>query len=307
MKTFLCALLLLCFTHLGAQTLTGSWFGRADVLLQGSHNNYLAELTLKQKGREVTGIMGYYFKNSYQSFFVRGTYNSTTRLLEFKQVPIMYFRSSAAKPSVDCFMTFEAVLTSSKLKSNLKGYFLRDERYRYTCPDLTINFTKDINATNPDSIIKEGVAAQRIWRPMEEEVVVTPELIIEKKKIEPSTLELAFQQRKPLPVKEILVESDSLRLTFYDNGDIDGDTISVFYNKVPVLTHQALTAQGVNLYVGLDTTVELNELSIFAESLGNIPPNTALVIINDGINRFELFSTSDFKLNGTVYIRRKRR
>ena len=143
MKIFFCVLFFITSTHLGAQTLTGSWFGRADVLLQGSHNNYLAELTLKQKGREVTGIMGYYFKNSYQSFYVTGIYNSSTRYVEFKKVPIMYFRSSSAKPSVDCIMTFEAVLTTSKLKSNLKGYFLRDERYRYTCPDLTINFHQE--------------------------------------------------------------------------------------------------------------------------------------------------------------------
>ncbi len=291
---------------LAAQNVTGSWFGRADVLLEGSHNNYLAELTLKQKGRVVEGIMGYYFKNSYQSFFVRGTYNSKTRYVELKNVPIMYFRNSSSKPTVDCLMDFEAQLVISKLKTNLKGYFLRDPQYRYTCPDLSINFTKDIAEDNPDSILREGISAQRIWKPMAEETVITPELVIEKKKIEPDAIQLAFEKRKPLKLKEILVESDSLRMTFYDNGTIDGDTIPVFYNKVAVLTKQPLSVQGINLYVGLDPNVEVNELSVFAESLGTIPPNTALVIIEDGVNRFELFSTSDFARNGTVYIRRKR-
>lgn len=289
-----------------AQKINGSWYGRADVLLEGSHNNYLAELTLKQKGSEVQGIMGYYFKNSYQSFFVRGRYNSKTRLIELKNVPIMYFRASMAKPTVDCRMDFEATLVNSQQKTYLKGYFLRDPQYKYTCPDLSINFTKNLSEDNPDSVLREGIAAQRIWKPAEEEAVVTPEFIAEKKKIEPSALQLAFEKRKPLVIRELLVESDSLRMTFYDNGTIDGDTISVFFNKVPVLTGRGLSVQGINLYVGLDPNVDLNELSVFAESLGSIPPNTALVIVEDGINRFELFSTADFARNGTVYIRRKK-
>ncbi|WP_336514618.1 hypothetical protein [Pollutibacter soli] len=304
-STITLTLILLTFT-VSAQKIDGSWYGRADVLLEGSHNNYLAELTIKQKGSEVQGIMGYYFKNSYQSFFVRGRYNPKTRLIELKNVPIMYFRTSMAKATVDCRMDFEATLVSSQQRTYLKGYFLRDPQYKYTCPDLSINFTKDLDEKNPDSVLRDGIAAQRIWKPAEEEPVVTPEFIVEQKKIEPTPLQLAFEKRKPLVIKELQVESDSLRMTFYDNGTIDGDTISVFFNKVPVLTSRGLSVQGINLYVGLDPNVELNELSVFAESLGTIPPNTALVIIEDGINRFELFSTADFARNGTVYIRRKK-
>ena len=54
-----------------AQTVTGSWYGKADVVLDGNHNNYLTELILKQKGNDVEGVFGYYFKDSYQTFFIR--------------------------------------------------------------------------------------------------------------------------------------------------------------------------------------------------------------------------------------------
>lgn len=287
-----------------AQSVNGSWYGKAEVILEGNHNNYLTELNLKQKGNAVEGIMGYYFKNQYQSFFVRGKYNSKTRLLLIEDVPIVYFRSNDTKPSVNCTMNFEAILTVSKIKSNLKGFFIRSAKYKYTCPDLNLLFTRD-EKENTDSVLKEAVAIQRNWQPSPQELVVTPEVIaVIKKEPPPPELE-KFDERKPYLVNDIFVDSDSLRISLYDNGDIDGDTISVFYNKLPIVQHQLLTAQGTNFYLQLDKLTKVHEISMFAENLGTIPPNTALMIIHDGTNRYEIFLTSSYTLNGTVRIRRR--
>ncbi len=287
-----------------AQSVDGSWYGKAEIILEGNHNNYLTELNLKQKGSSVEGIMGYYFKNQYQSFFVRGKYNAKTRLLVIDDVPIVYFRSNDAKPTVNCTMDFEAILTASKIKSNLRGYFIRTEKYKYTCPDLNLLFTKD-EKENTDSILKEAVAITRKWEPSAEDVVVTPEVIAVKRSDPPPPELEKFEERKPYLVNDIMVESDSLRISLYDNGDIDGDTISVFYNKVPIVQHQLLNAQGTNFYLQLDKTTKVHELSMFAENLGSIPPNTALMIIHDGATRYEIFLTSSYTLNGTVRIRRR--
>ena len=138
-----------------------------------------------------------------------------------------------------------------------------------------------------------------------EEVVVTPEKVVEvKAAVVPDDVK-AFNERKTFLVNEIPIESDSIRLTFYDNGDIDGDSISVYYNKVPVLSKQALSAQGINLYLKLDPQTRVHEFSMFAENLGSIPPNTALMVIHDGNNRHEVFMTSSLSLNATVILRRK--
>ncbi|MDX2045171.1 MAG: hypothetical protein SFU87_00200 [Chitinophagaceae bacterium] len=288
-----------------SQTVTGNWYGHADVILGGTHNNYLTELVLKQKGNEVEGVMGYYFRNSYQSFIVRGKYNPKTRYLEIKNIPIVYFRSNS-KMTVDCVMDFEATLTVSKIKSNLRGYFMRDPRYRYTCPDLTVLFTLDPKEVNQDSAIKTATASHVIWKPAAEDVVVTVDAIpVIKENTTPEEIQ-PFEQRKTFIINEIEVESDSVRVTLYDNGDIDGDMVSVFYNKLPVLNKQVLSAQGTNLYLQLDPSKNINEISLFAENLGNIPPNTALMIVNDGAKRYELFMTSDLKMNGTVRIKKKR-
>jgi len=306
MKTFITISLVCFFFFPQAQEISGSWYGNADVMMQGSNDNYLAEMVIKQKGKDVEGVMGYYFKNTYQSFIVKGTYDAKTRILEIRNIPLMYFRSVLSQPNVTCIMDFQAQLIVSKIKTQLKGNFLRDEKYKYTCPDLEIAFFKDFSESNTDSLVKEATAQKKIWTPSLEEKVVTPTQIAEIKESPPEPVLKKFEERKPLLIKEIEVESDSLRVTIYDNGDIDGDTVSVFYNNVPILKHQGLNAQGENIYIQLDPSTAVHEISLFAESMGSIPPNTALMIITDGKNRFELFFTSNEKLNGTVRIRRKK-
>ena len=295
---------MLCVVAAHGQSVTGSWYGKAEIMLDGSQHNYLTEMVIRQKGKDVEGVFGYYFRNHYESFFVRGTYDAKTRTLDIPGVPLMYFRSKLSRPTVNCVMDFEATLIAARAHTNLKGYFLRDKKYKYTCPDMNILFTRDENE-NPDSILQYAQAVQKNWEPGPEEVVVTPEKVVEvKATVVPEEVK-AFNERKTFLINEIPIESDSIRLTFYDNGDIDGDSISVYYNKVPVLTKQALSAQGVNLYLKLDPLTRVHELSMFAENLGSIPPNTALMVIYDGNNRHEVFMTSSLTLNATVILRRK--
>jgi hypothetical protein len=129
-----------------------------------------------------------------------------------------------------------------------------------------------------------------------------PNPVVEDKK----KIEASFAERKPVVNQVFLVESDSVRLSFYDNGEIDGDSISVFVNTQVVLTHQALEAKAFNLYLHLDSTRDVNEVSMFAENLGRIPPNTALMVITDGKNRYQVFLSSSLTENATIQLKRKR-
>jgi len=116
----------------------------------------------------------------------------------------------------------------------------------------------------------------------------------------------SFTRRKAVLNRELEVESDSVRLSFYDNGDIDGDSISVFVNSQIILTHQELAAKAFNIYLHLDSTRDVNEISMFAENLGRIPPNTALMVLTDGKNRYEVFMSSSLTENATIRLRRKK-
>ena len=117
--------------------------------------------------------------------------------------------------------------------------------------------------------------------------------------------EKQFKERENVVVQEIEVESDSLRIDVYDNGEIDGDVISIFYNDQLILSSQKLTHKSIQLDLTLDSTKAYNELSMLAENLGLIPPNTALMVIHDGKNRHNVRVSSDLQKNATVRIRKK--
>jgi hypothetical protein len=93
-------------------------------------------------------------------------------------------------------------------------------------------------------------------------------------------------------IPEIAVDTGQVRLDFYDNGEIDGDSITVLVNKKVVLQHQRLTAQPITTYVTVTPDGGFYEVEMVAENLGSIPPNTAVLIITAGVKRYQLFLAS---------------
>jgi hypothetical protein len=118
-------------------------------------------------------------------------------------------------------------------------------------------------------------------------------------------LDAVYTKRSSELLKTIEIDNPTFTVDLYDNGEIDGDTVTVFLNGKPVLTHQALTARALNIYLTLDNSKDVNEVSLFAENLGLIPPNTALMVVTDGISRFEVFLSSTYTQNATVRIRKR--
>lgn len=77
----------------------------------------------------------------------------------------------------------------------------------------------------------------------------------------------------------IKVDTGEIKLQFYDNGTIDGDSITVKVNKQVVLSHEKLSAKAIttNVRVTLESPVVVVEM--LADNEGTIPPNTALLIV----------------------------
>jgi hypothetical protein len=305
-----------------SQSISGSWYGKADVVVQGVANNYLTELVLKQRGGEVEGVFGYYFKDTYQSFFIRGTYNKETRAVSIKNIPMLFYRSRSTQNGAECLMDFEGTLRVSQVKSSMNGSFLTIDKYKYTCPEMRVSFTMDVATKNLDSMLSSSIVGKRFWMPQREDVVVkassptvngSPTATnIGPAKITDSAiaynernLVAQFTRRTIIYTKDLEIGSDSIRVSLYDNGEIDGDTVTVFLNGKPVLTHQELTARALNIYLTLDNSKDVNEVSLFAENLGKIPPNTALMVVTDGISRFEVFLSSTYTQNATVRIKKR--
>lgn len=92
---------------------------------------------------------------------------------------------------------------------------------------------------------------------------------------------------------EIKVDTGNLRLDFYDNAEIDGDTISVSVDNQIAVSHQRLTARPITVNIRIDFTKTDHEVIMIAENEGTIPPNTALLIVTAGEKKYRLFLSSD--------------
>ena len=86
---------------------------------------------------------------------------------------------------------------------------------------------------------------------------------------------------------------------------MDGDIVSVYYNGKMIVNNKKLTEKPLTLNLTIDATKAENELLVFAENEGNIPPNTALMIVTEGNKRTEVRITSDEKKNGVIIFSKK--
>lgn len=93
-------------------------------------------------------------------------------------------------------------------------------------------------------------------------------------------------------IPEVEVDTGTIQLDFYDNGEIDDDTISVFVNKKLILSRERLGSRPSTTHIKIDLENTFQEIEMVAENLGRIPPNTALLIVTAGTRRYRLYLTS---------------
>ncbi len=128
-------------------------------------------------------------------------------------------------------------------------------------------------------------------------VAITPEKKTEQQEIATAR---PFEKRSSNLIKTIEIEKETFKVDLYDNGEIDGDTISLFFNGKLLLAHKRLSDKAITLTLDVDETKDINELVMYAENLGSIPPNTALMVVTDGSNRYEVRIASDLQKSGAI-------
>lgn len=115
-----------------------------------------------------------------------------------------------------------------------------------------------------------------------------------------------IRNRKNELVKILTVSTEEVTVKLYDNGEIDGDTISVYLDNKLVLSSQRLTASPLVVKIKMDVEDGVHELTMVAENLGTIPPNTSLMVVEAGEQRFDVRITSTEQKNAVVRFRYKK-
>lgn len=147
--------------------------------------------------------------------------------------------------------------------------------------------------------------------PVDKKPVTVPAPMISKDTV-PSKAKEPLVSKVPVPkvllerennlVKTIQTDEELIQIDLYDNGTIDHDSISLFHNNKQVIKNGGLSYNPISLKIKCSKDDHRHELIMVAENLGEIPPNTALMVITAGRKRYEVFLTSTEEKNAKVVI-----
>ena len=312
-----------------SQQVNGHWYGVGIVQYPRQSNSYLSELVLRQQGSRVWGEFIYYFKDSVLTVPIRGQYDKSGRTVRLNPFPVVYFQSQSASRGLYLKMEGYFKLVASKAESSLQGWLLSGTAYRYMAPDIKFKLVKS-NDTLPlvkEPEIIEAPKEKRVQvfknvpvtppppalipaAPPPPKVVTAPALVIAPL-LPPTTERLAIvlmnRDREQEVSKMLEVENDELRLELYDNGQVDGDSISLLLNNRMVVEKSMLDIAAIKVNIKVDTSLAYNELAMYAHNLGNFPPNSALLVLWDGKIRYEIFLNSDLNKTAILRFRKKKK
>lgn len=121
---------------------------------------------------------------------------------------------------------------------------------------------------------------------------------------QPDSISIPAQmhERRNAEAGHITVNAKKITLNIFDNGVVDGDSVSIFFNGKLLLIHQLVSEKPISLELELDEGLATNEIILFAENLGSISPNTALAVVNAGGKRYELYCSADLEKNAVLVI-----
>lgn len=309
-------LLVLCSSGY-AQMITGVWKGKIG--------KQKAEVKIIQKGDSLTGTSYYYESgNNYRRYSIKGYFDEETnsavwwddQLIEEKSGRFSLGSGKVAylsRADFNCPGGGEMMLDGNagpKENTNPNGEVHLDKAGRTNFSDewdfVIDNYT--VGANDPEIIDSIALIALReptpqdvvVQRPKKElpsrpsngMVSISP-MPAEKEKespaapVKPLTIEEKFVTRISKHVMDIPVQGDSIELRFYDNAEIDGDSITLFLNKKLVFQHIFLKAKPYVVKLAVNDLAETNELVMVAENLGRIPPNTSYMVAIVDDKRYE--------------------
>jgi hypothetical protein len=115
----------------------------------------------------------------------------------------------------------------------------------------------------------------------------------------------ALATRENELVQTIDVDEGNVLINIYDNGTVDNDTVSVYLDRKLVVSKQRLTEKAISINFDLDPSSSEHELVMVAENLGEIPPNTSLMVVKVNGKQYEVRITSTESKNAVVKFRLK--
>ncbi len=104
----------------------------------------------------------------------------------------------------------------------------------------------------------------------------------------------------------ITIPDGDVKIDLYDNGTVDGDIITVWVNDKIVSQHQKLSLAPITINIKKADLQDNTLVIMQAENLGDIPPNTALMLITvAGGKRYDLNLSSTLEKQAAVMLKKE--
>jgi hypothetical protein len=259
---------------LPAEDLNGIWKGTLTQGAGGCYPQYFIELQINFSSNNIIGkAYDYYDTSKFVKMSFTGRYNPQTHRMVLIENKVLQY--NIPYDCAPCIKTYDLIYAKNGKQETLSGEWkghLADRQN--SCPPGKISLVKAERSDFPVDIEQSDTLAAL-----------------------QQTLHLKPRQEDLL--KTVVVDSPRIKIELYDDAIIDNDTVTVLINNKLLLYRQMLTDKPLTIYFNAFPGVAY-ELVMYADNLGSIPPNTALMVVTAGKKKFEVFLSSSEEKSAAV-------
>jgi hypothetical protein len=305
-----------------AQNLSGQWKGSFNEVNNYESTEYVLELDIK--GKTVEGVSITYFtirgKKYYTMCAVNGSYDPAAKTVVSKEVSKI--KANTPDWFRDCFQTHTLTYFKKGDEEQLSGTWKSAKREDNCGRGTTLlsrkTFVKKQSSNQSQPVVEKEKSITPAKSAEEKKEQITNHETINKdhsiskadtiatqhkERIAPPKTN-KLEKRSDKVFERLELEQEEIYVSIYDNAEIDGDVITVLFNGEVILSNQTLGKEPISLRLKLNKGIE-NTITMYAENQGKIPPNTAIMRIQNGENFYKVLLSADDKQNASLILKLK--
>lgn len=310
LKCLLSFVLYLIFSDVSAQFLSGIWSGKGDYITGQSITTVMKKMAASKN------ISIRFSENGTVSGTLNTTYDKAAATLGTNNFDQTFILRGNYDPSKKILL-----LVITQIKNELPDTTATDNVFKkpdslYYAITLAVSEGKWILKGTADKILNKNYSGEWIGSSRGEGLgmnisdAISLHLLPLRIILENDSLPLpkmpviassdTIAVRKKHILQTIVLDTNYIKIDLYDNGEIDGDIATIILDGKTILAHQLLSDKAATLTVTLSKNKTEHLLELFADNLGSIPPNTALLVLTCKNKRYEINLSSDTAENGCV-------
>ena len=262
--------------HVVAQNYFGVWEGNNDYSFGWVQPQKVILELYKETDSTVSGASHLYYNfNKYEHYIVKGTINLKDQTIKVSEVSTLSVKIGFLM--INSLGTYYLNLACGDTVCTLKGKW-KPRGFALAARSVNTHFKKPV--LKPDPQIAAPIDTATIK-------VETPDVLQRQSDIQ-SLIEIDKDK------------NDSINIKIYDNGEIDEDSVSLYLDNSLLLYKQKISLNPLVINIPTSKINSISKLKLIAESLGTIPPCTAVMIVSIGQKRYEISLSSSFEKNAVV-------